>query len=429
MTPTTTTITTTTTTSVAMVSACRLLLRLMTIVALTFKTTVMTVTVVVDASPVYQTRIPNGDKIMHLGQAWPAVGHTAPQGAPTLNPFGLAFQQSNHIWTIDLCFEDSDGDGLTNGQELGDPDCIWAIGQTPTRTTDITHPGFVTTTQEDDGVDGDEAEGSTAPAATTTEQQQQLTLPTWLVWHIALMMLSWGFLLPLGALIAISFRGHLAAKPSKHAKKPIWFILHVICQTLGVAAMIGGFVVAYQNIITHFNNTHKLFGVSIVAIGIVQFVMGFVRPHNPSQGEDKTLIRQVWEIVHKYLVGRVVIVLAWTNIFLGTKLVKNFFVGVPNSDNIHRGMNIVLGVQATLCVVLTVVSVFYKSQPPPASSSADNDAANEKNTSSSEMNDTTHAFSIVDQSSASKKKHSSGGGDGVGGEVSGSGSSSDEEQV
>ena len=36
---------------------------------------------------------------------------------------------------------DSDGDGVYNGEELGDPDCTWTRGSTPTRTSDITSPG------------------------------------------------------------------------------------------------------------------------------------------------------------------------------------------------------------------------------------------------------------------------------------------------
>ena len=27
---------------------------------------------------------------------------------------------------------DSDGDGMSNGEELGDPDCVWTQGDTPT---------------------------------------------------------------------------------------------------------------------------------------------------------------------------------------------------------------------------------------------------------------------------------------------------------
>jgi len=382
------------------------------------------VVVVVDASPVYQVRIPNGALVAHDGQSWPAVGHTSPQGAPTLNDFGVAFQSAGHAWTVDLCRQDSDGDGLTNGQELGDPDCIWAPGQTPTRTTDITHPGFFTTTtatttstSSSDGSSDDNGNDLETETGLGGAQAPQLTLPSWLVWHIALMQISWGFLLPLGALIAISFRGNLSGK-SPLQSKPWWFALHIACQVVGAGCMVGGFVVAFTNITTHFNNVHKTFGVAVVAIGCVQFLMGFIRPNKPANdGAQKTMVRTVWEVMHKYLMGRVVIVLAWTNIFLGVNLVKDFYEGVPlgAADNIYKGMNIVLGLQAGLCTILTAMSVFYKSAPP---SKEDEGEAGGKDTDENEaaMNATTRAFSI-DQTMPRNKRNGS------------SSNSSDEEAV
>ena len=44
-------------------------------------------------------------------------------------------------WNPELCRADSDGDGRTNGEELGDPDCNWTSGTIPDRVSDITHPG------------------------------------------------------------------------------------------------------------------------------------------------------------------------------------------------------------------------------------------------------------------------------------------------
>jgi hypothetical protein len=32
---------------------------------------------------------------------------------------------------------------LTNGEELGDPECVWMSGDIPARITGITHPGKV----------------------------------------------------------------------------------------------------------------------------------------------------------------------------------------------------------------------------------------------------------------------------------------------
>ena len=49
---------------------------------------------------------------------------------------------SLQTWTEALCRKDSDGDGKTNGEELGDPDCKWRVNQTPSRNTGISHPGF-----------------------------------------------------------------------------------------------------------------------------------------------------------------------------------------------------------------------------------------------------------------------------------------------
>ncbi|XP_048241437.1 uncharacterized protein LOC124142797 [Haliotis rufescens] len=92
----------------------------------------------------YQDTIPNGDSVPHPCKnnfLWRGVGHKNPQGGGNRNPFGLDFQQVKQ-WTEELCQKDSDGDGLTNGQELGDPECVWHPGQFPQMTNNITHPGI-----------------------------------------------------------------------------------------------------------------------------------------------------------------------------------------------------------------------------------------------------------------------------------------------
>jgi dopamine beta-monooxygenase len=90
----------------------------------------------------YQSKIPNGANVERNGASWPGVGHVASSGGGTRNPFGLAFAAAGHSWTSTLCNADTDGDGYTNGYELGDPSCTWTAGGTPTRTTGISHPGF-----------------------------------------------------------------------------------------------------------------------------------------------------------------------------------------------------------------------------------------------------------------------------------------------
>ncbi|KAL4239487.1 hypothetical protein ACF0H5_000302 [Mactra antiquata] len=92
----------------------------------------------------FRLRIPNGYNVTHpchSKEIWEAVGHMATRHTVQKNVFGLAFRRNGKEWTKALCMEDSDGDGLTNGEELGDPLCTWKSGKAvpaPVRG----HPGF-----------------------------------------------------------------------------------------------------------------------------------------------------------------------------------------------------------------------------------------------------------------------------------------------
>ncbi|XP_005109973.1 tyramine beta-hydroxylase, partial [Aplysia californica] len=94
----------------------------------------------------YQLKIPNGDAVPHPckpNYIWKGVGHYQVAGTGVRNVFGEDFAAAGHEWTEELCRKDSDGDGLTNGQELGDPDCEWKKeGDIPKREREITHPGI-----------------------------------------------------------------------------------------------------------------------------------------------------------------------------------------------------------------------------------------------------------------------------------------------
>lgn len=120
------------------------------------------------ALPSYRYRVPNGERVpcdealgmsgcrpgefeAHSinGPAPPQVckglGHnTCDGGNFPLNPFGVDFKLEGFKWTEDLCKKDSDGDGLTNGEELGDPCCVWEFESLPLpnfATHDVSHPG------------------------------------------------------------------------------------------------------------------------------------------------------------------------------------------------------------------------------------------------------------------------------------------------
>ncbi|KAJ8300440.1 hypothetical protein KUTeg_021959 [Tegillarca granosa] len=152
----------------------------------------------------YQDLIPNGQNVPHScieNFLWHGIGHQSFKGGGPLNRFGvdfiklkkvfdnhfgksslveerrflfkgkktiakgfqhsklniifflmkLIFQQNkgflpffkfsrDRVWKK-LCPIDSDGDGMTNGQELGDPECKWTRNQIPERTVKITNPG------------------------------------------------------------------------------------------------------------------------------------------------------------------------------------------------------------------------------------------------------------------------------------------------
>eukprot|EP01114_Cavostelium_apophysatum_P010197 TRINITY_DN2368_c0_g1_i2.p1 TRINITY_DN2368_c0_g1~~TRINITY_DN2368_c0_g1_i2.p1 ORF type:complete len:1022 (-),score=215.75 TRINITY_DN2368_c0_g1_i2:37-3102(-) len=61
------------------------------------------------------------------------------------NQFGLDIERfGNYFWNRQVCLQDSDGDLKSNGDELGDPCCIWnpAAPTTPTRGKgQLSHPG------------------------------------------------------------------------------------------------------------------------------------------------------------------------------------------------------------------------------------------------------------------------------------------------
>ncbi|XP_033727104.1 peptidyl-glycine alpha-amidating monooxygenase A-like isoform X1 [Pecten maximus] len=95
----------------------------------------------------FQDEIPNGAAVPHPCKTnfiWWGVGHLNPRGGGSVNPFGEDFKNAGMKWTRALCEMDSDGDGETNGQELGDPDCVWTKGSVAAVTKDISHPGVCT---------------------------------------------------------------------------------------------------------------------------------------------------------------------------------------------------------------------------------------------------------------------------------------------
>lgn len=97
---------------------------------------------VAEARPFRVGDIPNGDKNGCLNCHGDTKGSTRTDfGSDAQNflegPGGVQLQHVN--WTP-LCPLDSDGDGWTNGKELGDPDCTWQSGD-PNPNAFVWNPG------------------------------------------------------------------------------------------------------------------------------------------------------------------------------------------------------------------------------------------------------------------------------------------------
>eukprot|EP00873_Tetraselmis_striata_P001969 jgi/Tetstr1/422233/TSEL_013085.t1 len=99
-----------------------------------------------DAHRQYLASIPNARSVPNPdgGGICTGIGHTTCYGGGARNSFGSDFDAHGHQWTQGLCHSDSDGDGLSNGVELGDPCCTWAPGYGGLSLMDFaaSHPGF-----------------------------------------------------------------------------------------------------------------------------------------------------------------------------------------------------------------------------------------------------------------------------------------------
>ncbi|XP_068667257.1 cytochrome b561 and DOMON domain-containing protein At3g07570-like [Aristolochia californica] len=149
--------------------------------------------------------------------------------------------------------------------------------------------------------------------------------------HGTLAMLGWGILLPIGASIARYFKQW----------DPVWFYSHSSVQglgfVLGLIAIILGF--SLEDKISASVNTHKVIGISILALGCLQVMAILIRPDTASK------MRKYWNWYH-YTVGRVLIALAIANVFYGISL------GEVESGSWNAGYGAVLAIWFLVSIIL-----------------------------------------------------------------------------
>ncbi len=121
------------------------------------------------ASSSYVSRIPNGATFSC------ANCHVNPAGGGTRTPFGEAFRSNSHLWNAALAALDSDGDGYSNGVELGDPNGTWASGQ-PNPPGPVYNPGDATSHP---------GAVATAPAITTQPASQTVNAGATVIFRVS----------------------------------------------------------------------------------------------------------------------------------------------------------------------------------------------------------------------------------------------------
>ena len=174
--------------------------------------------------------------------------------------------------------------------------------------------------------------------------------------HGALMMIGWGFLLPSGVIIA---------RLAKHRPASLWFRAHTIVQSIGLAVVIIGWIIALQNFSAFktkggasLSYPHAVCGMITMVLGILQPINALMRPHPPKDGDVKSIIRYTWELVHKGL-GYCVLILAVATIVMGTTIVPE----KKDGRNFQIAYGAFVGLLVLLITALLVDKSNYKPVP------------------------------------------------------------------
>ncbi|KAK4745306.1 hypothetical protein SAY87_011618 [Trapa incisa] len=123
--------------------------------------------------------------------------------------------------------------------------------------------------------------------------------------HGVLNAVSWGTLMPLGALIARYLKVFKAADPA-------WFYLHVTCQVTAYGVGVGGWATGLKlkNDFNSNNDVHGNIGAVLFAMATLQVFALLLRPKNDHK------YRLYWNIYH-HSIGYAVIILSVINVFKG----------------------------------------------------------------------------------------------------------------
>jgi len=235
----------------------------------------------VAAYPSYRQSIPNGG-----ADRLPAsAGHKKTAGGGSLNMFGADFKSQGNKWTVALCKMDSDGDGVSNGAELGDPDCKWKAGDPQPTCAKPSHPGV---NQAGQNVPcGD-------PSVSVLAVEEKNTGAVLLA-HGFMMLLAWVVVMGFGTSAAIY------GEPGFH-RGPLHFKIHKFAMAGGLSlawvAVIVAIVICQKDDVSL--GFHGAAGLLIMLAGTVQAVSSRFRGPKPTNadGSNKHAPLRSWRGFH-----------------------------------------------------------------------------------------------------------------------------------
>ncbi|CAM8890613.1 unnamed protein product [Rhodiola kirilowii] len=149
--------------------------------------------------------------------------------------------------------------------------------------------------------------------------------------------LSWGLMMPIGAMAARYLKVAKAADPA-------WFYLHASCQStayiIGIAGFLTGIKLGNSSYGIDQYTHHRSIGIALVFLATLQILALFLRPNKDHKH------RPIWSIYHR-CVGYLVIILSLVNV------VKGFGILKPKGEYIRA----YVGVVSTLAVAAAVLEV------------------------------------------------------------------------
>ncbi|XP_066352124.1 cytochrome b561 and DOMON domain-containing protein At4g12980-like [Miscanthus floridulus] len=156
--------------------------------------------------------------------------------------------------------------------------------------------------------------------------------------HGILNAVSWGLLLPMGAIFARYLKTFKSADPA-------WFYLHVACQLIGYGVGVSGWATGIHlgNLskgITY--SLHRNIGITVFALGTLQIFALFLRPKKDHK------YRLYWNIYH-HSVGYTIIILGIVNIFKGMSI-------LDVEQKWKTGYIIAIAILGAIAVILEVVT-------------------------------------------------------------------------